>query len=152
MLLNVRLKECRSRSRRITTSWRRDHCKCCGTNRARGTSVSTNQRWVARPSLSPGCAAISTEIRTVSRGRCYSANDRAAEYCDERVCVCVCVCVCQRSYLRNYTSDLHQIFVHVTYSRGSVLSRGVVVRYALPVPWMTSYMLISQGCSTSTQP
>ena len=29
--------------------------------------------------------------------------------------------VCPRSYLRNYTSDLHQIFVHVTHGRGSVL-------------------------------
>jgi len=27
----------------------------------------------------------------------------------------VCVFVCPRSYLRNYTSDLHQIFVHITY-------------------------------------
>ena len=26
------------------------------------------------------------------------------------VCVCVCVFVCPRSYLRNYTSDPHQIF------------------------------------------
>jgi len=34
--------------------------------------------------------------------------------------VCVCVFVCPRSYLRNYTSDLHQIFVHVTYGRGSI--------------------------------
>jgi len=25
---------------------------------------------------------------------CYSATDREAEYCDERVCVSVCVCVC----------------------------------------------------------
>ena len=42
-------------------------------------------------------------------------------YCDERVCVslslslsvCVCECVCVfiglRSFLRNYTSDLHQL-------------------------------------------
>jgi len=36
------------------------------------------------------------------------------------VCVCVCVFVCPRSCLPNYTSDLHQIFVHVTYGRGSV--------------------------------
>jgi len=35
--------------------------------------------------------------------------------------VCLCVFVCSRSYHRNYTSDLHQIFVHVTYGRGSVL-------------------------------
>ena len=27
----------------------------------------------------------------------------------------------QESYLWNYTSDLHQLFVHVTYGRGSVL-------------------------------
>ena len=26
-----------------------------------------------------------------SRGDCYSASDRGAEYCDERVCVSVCV-------------------------------------------------------------
>jgi len=45
----------------------------------------------------------------------YSALDR--EYSGERVCLCVCL----RSYLRNDTSDLHQIFVHVTYVRGSVL-------------------------------
>ena len=30
------------------------------------------------------------------------------------MCVSVCVFVCPRSYVRNYTSDLHQIFVHVT--------------------------------------
>ena len=29
--------------------------------------------------------------------------------------------VCLRLYLRNYTSDLHQFFVNVTYSRGSLL-------------------------------
>jgi len=45
------------------------------------------------------------------------------KYCDERVCVCACVCMflCPRSYLRNYTSDLNQIFLPVTYRRGSVL-------------------------------
>ena len=46
------------------------------------------------------------------------------------MCVCVCVCVCPRSYLRNYTSDLHHIFVRVTYRRGSVLRwrRGDMLR------------------------
>jgi len=38
-----------------------------------------------------------------------------------RACVRVCVFVCPRSHLGNYTSDLHQIFVPVTYGRGSVL-------------------------------
>jgi len=28
-------------------------------------------------------------------------------------------------------------------------SGGVMIRYILPVLWMTSYLLISQGCSTS---
>jgi len=41
--------------------------------------------------------------------------------CDERVCVCVCLFVCPRSYLRNYTSHLQQIFMHINYGRGSVL-------------------------------
>jgi len=39
------------------------------------------------------------------------------------VCLSVCVFVCPRSYIRNYTSDLHQFFAHVTCGRGSVLWR-----------------------------
>jgi len=38
----------------------------------------------------------------------------APPYCDERVSIylsVVCVFVCPRDYLRNYTSDLHQLFV-----------------------------------------
>ena len=39
----------------------------------------------------------------------------SAEYCDERVCLS------PRSYLRNYTSDLHEFFfLHVTYGCGLV--------------------------------
>ena len=34
----------------------------------------------------------------------------SAKYCDERVCLSVCVFACPRSYLRNYTSDLHEFF------------------------------------------
>ena len=42
-----------------------------------------------------------------------------------RACVraCVCVLVCPLSYIWNYTSDLYQFFVHVTFGRGSVLLR-----------------------------
>jgi len=36
------------------------------------------------------------------------------------VCLC-CVFVYPRSYLLNFTTDLYQFFVHVTYGRGSVL-------------------------------
>ena len=37
------------------------------------------------------------------------------------VSVSLCVFVCPRSCFRNYTSDPHQIFVHVNYGRGSDL-------------------------------
>jgi len=38
------------------------------------------------------------------------------------VCVCVCLSVCSRSYLRNYTSDLHDFYAcYFYYSRDSVL-------------------------------
>ena len=45
------------------------------------------------------------------------------------MCLSVCRCVCvfvrsPRSYLRNYTSDLHYFFVRVAYGCGSVLPRG----------------------------
>jgi len=49
------------------------------------------------------------------------------------VCACVCVFVCPRSYLRNCTSDVHQIFYVVTYGRGSVLL------------WRRSDMLCTSG-------
>ena len=66
------------------------------------------------------------------------------------VCVCVCVFVCPRSYLRNCTYDIHQIFLcmlPMTVARS--VSGGVVIRYVLPVLYMTSFLLIRQGCSTS---
>jgi len=47
--------------------------------------------------------------------------------------VSVCVSVCLRSCLRNYTSDLRDFFVHVTYGRGSVLL------------WRRSDMLYTSG-------
>ena len=50
------------------------------------------------------------------------------------VCVCVClyVSVCPRAYFRNYTSDLHQIFVRVTY--GVALMKALRYdNYVLPV-------------------
>ena len=66
---------------------------------------------------------ISDHFKTPFTSAYYAAPDRGAEYCDEHVCLCVCVCmfVCPWSCLQNYTSDLHQIFVHVTYACGSVL-------------------------------
>jgi len=92
-------------------------------------------------------------------------SDRGAEYCDERVCLCVCVCVCVRVCVRAcvcvcvclsasmswelYTSDLHPIFAHLTYGRGSVLHWRRSDTLCTSALWMTSYLLISQDCSTS---
>ena len=56
----------------------------------------------------------------------YSTPDRGAEYCDERVCLCVRLSAIN---LRNYTSDLRQIFVHVTYGCGSVLLGVTYLRF-----------------------
>jgi len=62
---------------------------------------------------------------------CNSAPDTEAEYCDERVCVSVCACVCLSTVVARSSCG------------------GVVIRCVLPVLCMTSYLLISQGCSTS---
>jgi len=67
------------------------------------------------------------------------------------VCVCVRVCVCLSvryyNYLRNYTSNLHQILcikIPTPVARSS--SGAIVICYVLP--WMTSCLLISQCCLT----
>ena len=78
--------------------------------------------------------------------RDYSAPDRGAKYCDERVCLSVCLCVCLAAIV---SSEQHvrssPIFVHVTYGRGSVLlwwRSDTLCTFCL---WMTSYLLIIQG-------
>ena len=66
--------------------------------------------------------------------------------------VSVCVCVCLFAII---SSELHvrsspNFFVLVTCGRGSVLLwGGVVIRYVVPVLWMTSYLHLGQVCSTS---
>jgi len=62
------------------------------------------------------------------------------------VCVCVGVFVSPRSYLRNYTSNF---FCLLLMAVAQSSSGDVVICYILPDLWMTSYLLISQGCSTS---
>jgi len=58
----------------------------------------------------------------------YSAPDREAEYCDERVslcisvCVCVCVCLSVHDHVFGTARPIFtKIFVRVTYGRGLVL-------------------------------
>ena len=85
--------------------------------------------------------------------------DREAEYCDERVCVCVracvracvcvCVCVSVRDYIFRTARPVFEFLCMLPMAVARSSSGSVVIRYVLPVLWMTSYLLISQGCSTS---
>jgi len=88
-----------------------------------------------------------------SRSSYYSASsDRGGKYCDERVCLSVVVRVCFLSAI--ISSELHcpvytkfLCMLPMAVARSS--SGSVLIRYVLPVLWMTSYFLISKGCSTS---
>ena len=51
--------------------------------------------------------------------------------------MCVCICL---TYLQNYVSNLHQIFVHLPMAVARPPSGGVAIKYVLPVLWMTSCM------------
>jgi len=52
----------------------------------------------------------------------YSAPDREAEYCDERVCVSVSVCLSLRDHIFGTARPIFtKFFIHVTNGRGSVL-------------------------------
>jgi len=54
--------------------------------------------------------------------RFYSARDRGAEYCDDRVCVSLCVYLSVRKRISGNTRPLFtRLFVHITHGRGSVL-------------------------------
>ena len=83
----------------------------------------------------------------------YSAPDRGAEFCDERVCVCVCVCVsvCVYLFVRDHIfGTTRPIFIMLPVAVAARFFSGdLVVRYVLSVLWMTSYLLISQGYSSS---
>jgi len=52
----------------------------------------------------------------------YSASDTEAVHYDVRVCVCLFVCLSVCGHIFGHiTSNLHQIFWHVTHDNGSVL-------------------------------
>ena len=61
--------------------------------------------------------------------------------------MCVCLSTIVSSELHVRSSPKFVCLLPVAVARLS--SGGVVIRYVLPVLWMTSYLLTSQGCSTS---
>ena len=67
------------------------------------------------------------------------------------VCLSVCVCVCLSAVI---SLELHvlsspNVLCMLPIAVVRSCSGGVVVGYVLPVLWMTSYLLVSRGCSTS---
>ena len=76
-----------------------------------------------------------------------SAPKKRTEYCDGRVCLCVCVCLSVRDHIFGPTLPIFANFFANAMAWTS--SGGVVIRYVLPVLWVTSRLLIIQGCSTS---
>ena len=66
------------------------------------------------------------------------------------VCVCVYVCLSVRDHIFGTTRPIFTKFLcMLSMAVARSFCYGVVIRYVLPVLWMTSYLLISQGCSTS---
>jgi len=62
-----------------------------------------------------------------------------AEYCDERVCLSLSACLSVRDHIFGTTRPIFTNFVYMmAVARSS--SGGVVIRYVLPVLWMTSYV------------
>jgi len=91
----------------------------------RSTAAGTQQQRRRSTALSSKCE----QRHVYSRRRMLNTDsflllrpDRGAEYCDERVCLSVCLCVCLsvRDHIFG-TSDLRQIFVHVTCGPASVI-------------------------------
>ena len=83
----------------------------------------------------------------------YSAPDRGAEYCDDRVCLSVCVCLSVREHISGTTRPIFTKFLcMLPMSVARSYSGGVATRYVLPVLWMTSYLRISQGSSAWHSP
>ena len=68
--------------------------------------------------------------------RCFSAPDRGADYCDERVCLPVCLSV--RDPVFGTTRPIFtKFFVHVPVAVARSSSGGVVICHVLRVLWMT---------------
>ena len=64
--------------------------------------------------------------------------------------VCLCVCLSVRDHIFGTTRPIFiEFFEHLAVAVALSSSGGVVIGYVLLVLWMTSYLLVSQGCSMS---
>ena len=69
--------------------------------------------------------------------QCISASDRRAEYCDKRVCVCLCVSVRDCDHIFGARPTFAKFFCMFPMAVARSSSSGVVIRYILPVLWIT---------------
>ena len=66
--------------------------------------------------------------------------------------VCLCACLSVRDHIFGSTRPIStRLFCTLSTAVARSSSGGVVICYVLPVLWMTSYLLASQGCSASTR-
>jgi len=102
-------------------------------------------------SLEARCGANAAPVASaVSRLRIFSYFFIRPRYGSENIVISVSLSVCLSVYLsvRDYTfGTTRPIFTNFL-----CVLPSVEIRYVLPVLWMTSYLLISQGCSTSPRP
>ena len=80
----------------------------------------------------------------------YSAPDRGVDW-SIILSVSACVCVCLSAIISSelHVRSLRSILCMLPMVVARSCYGGIVIRYVLPVLWMTSYLIIRQGCSTS---
>jgi len=89
-----------------------------------------------------------------SNNRCvqsvyYSAAIGERKYCDEHVCLCVCVCLSTIISLELHVRSSPNLLCVLPMAIALSSFGGIVICYVFPVLWVTSYLHVSQGCSTS---
>jgi len=77
----------------------------------------------------------------VSDSYYYSAADMVVEYCDESVCVGVCVCLSAIIFLELHIRLSPNVLCMLPIAIAQSFSGSILIRYVLPVLWMTSYFL-----------
>ena len=85
----------------------------------------------------PVASAVGTRCG-LEKSSDYCASDRGAEYCDERVCLSVCVCLTAIISSELHVRSSPNVLCMLPMAAAQTSSGGVVIRYVLPVLWITS--------------